>query len=163
MKISEYEKLIELTYVGGGFIPANSNAEELTDRCSKGEVITFSEITKRDLKFHKCYMDLLSTIYEYLPKMFKDAVPKKKFYIFVKHLEKDYKVLFEFKDGTKMIEYESIAFGNMSQKRFEEFISEQLPFIYENIIGAYFDGEIYKNILLTIEEDYRTFLRNLTR
>jgi hypothetical protein len=161
MKISEYEKLIDLTYLGGGFLPANENAEELTLRCAKGEVITFAEVTARDLKFHKCYMDLLGTIYEYLPKKFKETVPKNKFYIFVKHLKKDYRVLFKFKDGTKMVEYESIAFGNMSQKRFEEFIAEQLPFIYENIIGVYFEGEMYKNILYTIEEDYKYFLAKL--
>lgn len=161
MKQSEFENLIDFTYVGGGFIPANQNGEELAARCSKGEVITFKEITARDLKFHRCYMDLISTIYDYLPLRFKDAVKKDKFYMFLKHLKKDYKVVFEFKDGTKMVEYESIAFGNMSQKRFEEYIAEQLPFIFENVIGAYFGGEMYKSIVATIEEDYKYFLSKL--
>lgn len=161
MKQSDFEKLIDLTYVGGGFIPANQNAEELAARCSKGEVITCGEVTARDLKFHRCYMDLISTIYGYMPLKFKNSVKKEKFYIWLKHLKKDYKIEFEFKDGTKMIEYESIAFGNMSQKRFQDYVSEQLPFIYENVIGAYFEGEMYKNIVATIEEDYKYFLSKL--
>ena len=161
MKQSNYEQLIELAYVGGGFIPANEKAYELADNCKKGEVITFKEITARDLKFHRCYMILLKTIYDYLPNKFKNAVPENKFYLWLKHLQGSYKVLFEFKDGTKLVEYESIAFGNMSQKRFEEYIKEQLPFIYGNVIGAYFSGELYKNIIETIEEDYKRFLEIL--
>lgn len=161
MKQSEFEKLIDLTYVGGGFLPANDNARELEERCIKGEVITFAEVTKRDLNFHKCYMDLIGTIYDYLPKHFQDRLPKNKFYIWLKHLKKDYKVVYEFKDGTKMIEYDSLAFGNMSQKRFETFVAEQLPFIYENVIGAFFEGKIYEGILYNIERDYQTFLRKL--
>ena len=161
MKQSDYEKLIELTYVGGGFLPANINAEELINKCAKGEVITFQEVTARDLKFHRCYMNLIGFIYGYLPKRFKDEVPKEKFYIFLKHLKKDYNILFKFKDGTVMVEYESIAFGRMSQKRFEEYIAEQLPFIYENVLGAYFEGEMLKNIIFTIEEEYKYFLSKL--
>lgn len=161
MKLSDYNKIVDLTYVGGGFIPANENAEELTLRLAKGEVVSFSEITARDLKFHRCYMSLLSVIYGYMPKRFKETVPESKFYFFLKHLQKNYKTIFKFKDGTELVEYESIAFGNMSQKRFEEYIAEQLPFIYENVIGAYFEGDIYKSIIATIEEDYKSFLARL--
>jgi hypothetical protein len=70
-------------------------------------------------------------------------------------------VLFKFKDGTAMVEYESIAFGNMSQKRFEAYIREQLPWIYENVIGAFFEGAIYDGIVETIEKEYEIFLSKL--
>lgn len=161
MKQKDFENIVELTYVGGGWIPANAKAEEIADRCHKGEVISFLEVTQRDLKFHKCYMDLLSFIYDYLPAKFKNKVPKNKFYVFLKHLQGKYEVTYSFKDGTKMIEYESISFGKMSQKRFEEFIAEQLPFIFENVIGAYFEGEMYKSIIATIEQEYQNFLRKI--
>ena len=161
MKQKEYDRLIDLTFVGGGFIAGNDNARELIENCHKGEVITFKEITARDLRFHRCYMSLLSFIYAYLPKKFQNIVPEEKFYLWLKHLQGKYKVIFEFKDGTKLVEYESIAFGNMPQKRFEEYVKEQLPFIYENVIGAFFEGDIYNNIIETIEEQYKKFLERL--
>jgi hypothetical protein len=163
MRDTDFERLIELTYVGGGFIPCNQNAEQLMDNCVKGEVVTFKEVGARDLSFHKCYMSLLAYIWGYLPPKFKKAIPKHDFYKFVKHLRGDYKVLYDFKDGSKMIEYESIAFGNMSEKRFHNYIKEQLPFLYENIIGAYFTGEMYDNIIATIEKDYEKFFDKLEK
>jgi len=48
------------------------------------------------------------------------AVPSKYFYRWLQHLQGNYKVVFEFKDGTKLIEYESISFGRMSQKTFQD-------------------------------------------
>jgi hypothetical protein len=92
---------------------------------------------------------------------FKKRVPENKFYIWLKHLKGEYEVLFEFKDGTKMVEYESIAFGNMSQKRFETFIRDQLPYIYENVLGKYFEGETLNGIIETIEKEYIKFLAKL--
>lgn len=161
MSDKDYQNRIDLTYVGNGFIPGNENASELIERCQKGEVISFKEMTERDLKFHKCYMSLLNMIYSYLPDKFKSAVPGNKFYMWLKHLQGKYKVLFEFQDGTKLVEYESIAFGRMSQKRFEEYVAEQLPFIYEEVIGKFYKDKIYDNIIKTIEEDYQNFLNKL--
>lgn len=161
MKDSDYKKLIELTNVGGGFIPYNENAKELIDRSFKGEVITFTEVTQRDLSMHRGYMLLLAFIWEYMPKVFKEAVPKHMFYQWLKHFKGEYEVKFKFKDGTQLIEYTSIAFGNMSQKRFEEYIALQLPFIYENVIGAYFQDEMYQSIVNTIEEEFKKFLNKL--
>jgi hypothetical protein len=161
MKDSDYLKLIKLVNVGGGFMPANDNATELLEQSVKGEILQFTEVTERDLKFHSCYFSLINYIYDYLPKHFKAKVKKQVFYIFLKHLQGNFDVLFEFKDGTKMVEYKSLAFGRMSQKTFEEYIKSQLPYIYENVIGAFYDGVIYDGIVENIENEYRKFLTKL--
>jgi len=106
-------------------------------------------------------MSLLAYIYDYLPNSFKKKVAKDKFYVFLKHLKGNYEVLFEFKDGSKMIEYESISFGRMSQKTFESFVRDQLPFIYENVLGAFFEGDIYDAVVKNIEMEYEKFLAQL--
>lgn len=129
MKDTDYNKICEFANVGGGMIPHNVNATELMEQSQRGEILAFQEVTARDLSFHRAYMGLLKYIYDYLPASFRDKVPSDKFYIFLKHLKGQYDVLFTFKDGTRLVEYESIAFGRMSQKRFESYIREQLPWI----------------------------------
>ena len=161
MKDSDYQKLIDLVNVGGGFMPANPKAEELLLLTVKGEVITVKEITTRDLSFHRCYMLLLSFIWGYMPQEFKNNVPKDKFYKWLKHFKKEYTVEFTFKDGSQLIEYTSIAFGRMGQKEFEVYVAEQLPYIYENVLGAYFHGEMLTSIINTIEEEFKKFLSKL--
>jgi hypothetical protein len=161
MKDTQYDKLIELSWAGGGFIPCNQNAIEMSDNLKRGEVLTFQEVTKRDISRHRGYMGLLAFIYDYLPKNFKDRVPKNKFYKWLKHLKGQYEVEFEFADGTKMITYESISFGAMSEQRFRDYIKSQLPFIYENVIGKFFEGEIYNNIVDTIECEFERYLSKL--
>jgi hypothetical protein len=161
MKDKDFYKLVEFSVVGGGLIPCNSNAFELMDQSFKGEVLTFKEITDRDLKMHRCYFSLLNFIYNYLPDKFKRKIPEHKFYLWLKHLAGEYDVLFEFKDGTKLVEYQSIAFGNMSQKRFKSYIKEQLPYIYENVLGAFFEGEILNGIIDTVEEEYKKLIAKL--
>ena len=161
MKDKDYNRLIQLTWVGGGFIPANEKAEELASQLTQGEVVSFQEVTARDLAFHKGYMALLGFIYGYMPPRFKAVVPRERFYQWLKHLKGQYNVLFEFKDGTKLVEYESIAFGNMSEHRFREYVKEQLPWIYENVLGAYFTGEMFDNIVATIEEEFQKFFDKL--
>lgn len=161
MKDKDYSEILEWVNVGGGIIPHNTNASELLVRTYKGEVIAFTEVTARDLSFHRAYMGLLKYIYDYLPPSFRKAIPPDKFYIWLKHLKGQYEVVFEFADGTKMVEYESIAFGRMSQKRFQEYVAEQLPWIYENVIGAYFEGDMYSSIINTIEEEWHKFLDKL--
>ncbi len=161
MKDSDIDKIIELAFVGGGWIPANDKAHDLADISKNGEVHMFLEVTARDLKFHKCYFSLLGYIWEYLPKSFKQAIPKEKFYIFVKHIKGDYKTLFKFKDGSEWNEYESISFGNKSQKQFEAYIRDQMPFIYNNILALYYEGDIYNSIIANIEQEYVKFLSKL--
>lgn len=161
MKDYEFYNIINLVNVGGGWVPANENAQELLDASGKGEIISVLEVTSRDLSFHKAYFALLKFIWGYMSSSFQKAVPEDKFYLWLKHLKGQYKVLFEFKDGTKLVEYESIAFGRMSQKTFENYVRDQLPWIYENVIGAYFEGDIYNGIIDTIEEEFKKFLSKL--
>ena len=106
-------------------------------------------------------MSLLGFIYDYLPATFKKQVRKGDFYQWLKHLQGKYKVLYKFADGTTFVEYESIAFGKMSQERFKNHIRDQLPFIYTEVVGKFFKDEIYDNIIFTIEEEYEKFLAKL--
>ena len=161
MTDKDYHKLMDFAYMGGGMIPVSQNAIELCEQSDKGEILSFYECTSRDLKFHSCYFSLLGFIYDYLPGSFKTKVKKDNFYKFLKHLKGEYEVLFEFTDGTKLVEYDSIAFGRMSQKTFENYIREQLPYIYENVVGKFFKGDIYNGIIETIEEEYKKFLSKL--
>jgi len=161
MTDKEYTKRMDFAYMGGGLIPISPNAIELLEQSDNAEVLSFLEMTSRDLSFHRCYFSLLGFIYDYLPNQFKNKIPKDNFYLFIKHLKKQYKVLYTFADGSQQIEYDSISFGRMSQKTFENYIREQLPFIYTEIVGAYFEGEIYNGIVDTIEEEYKKFLSKL--
>jgi hypothetical protein len=161
MKDKDFNKLTEWLNVGGGLTPHNYNAIELLEQSARGEILMFKEMTERDLKFHDCYFSLLRYIYRYMPPKFREIVEEKNFYKWLKHLKGEYDIIFKFKDGTTLVEYESLAFGNMSQKRFEEYIREQLPWIYENVIGKYFEGDIYNGIVETIEEEYKKFLSKL--
>ena len=161
MKDKDFYNIVNLANVGGGWVPANEKAQELLETSGKGEVISVLEVTSRDLSFHKAYFALLGFIYDYMPPSFKGKVEKDNFYLWLKHLKGQYKVLFEFKDGTRLVEYDSIAFGKMSQKTFENYVREQLPWIYENVVGAYFEGDIYDGIIDTIEEEFKKFLSKL--
>ena len=156
-----FHNIQEWANVGGGIIPLSDNAIELLEQSHKGEVLSFMEVTSRDLKFHRAYFALLKFIYGYMPMKFKKAVPEGHFYLFLKHLKKQYKVLFTFKDGTTMVEYDSIAFGRMSQKTFESYIREQLPWIYSEVLEVYFQGEMLDGIVETIEEEFNKFLAKL--
>lgn len=161
MKERDYNNLIHLKNVGGGFIPANEKAEELLLLTRKNEIIQLEECTKRDIKYHRCYMSLLSFIYGYLPQQFKDRVPSDKFYNWLKAAQGLIDYEFQFKDGRQYTEYTSISFGKMSEVKFRAYVASQLPWIYENVIGAFFTGQIFDNIITTIEEEYEKFLNKL--
>ncbi len=161
MKDTEYYTLVDFYNAGGGLLPVNQKAHEIIEQSDKGEVLSFIEATHRDLRFHRGYFALLKFIWGYMPLKFQKAVPEDRFYLWLKHLKGQYSVLFEFKDGTKMVEYESISFGRMSQKTFENYVRDQLPWIYENVIGAFYDGDIYSNIIDTIEEEFEKYLSKL--
>lgn len=161
MKDTEFSKRHEFAYISGGWLPVNQNAKELTNQTVEGEVVVFQEITSRDISFHRCYFSLLNYIWSWLPDNFKISVPKEKFFVFLKHLKGEYEVLFEFQDGTKLVEYESISFGRMSQIAFKDYIKEQLPYIYTNIIGKFFKDEDYDMIIENIEHEYVKFFNKL--
>jgi hypothetical protein len=157
----DFYNLVDFYNAGGGLLPANERAQEIMEQLVTGEVVSFKEVTARDLKRHRCYFSLLKFIYGYMPLSFKKTIPEETFYLFLKHLKKEYKVIFTFQDGTTMVEYDSISFGKMSEVRFREYIKEQLPFIYSDVIGKYFEGEIYNNIIETIETEYENFFAKL--
>ena len=161
MKDSEFSKIIELQPVGGGFIPSNENARELLTMSRQSEILSFKEVTQRDIKFHRCYFSMLGFIYDFMPQQFKAKIKKQVFHKFIQHHKGEFKIIHEFKDSPPLLEYDSISFGNMSQKRFEETIREQLPFIYEFVLGAYYKDEILVNIIAIIEEEYKKFLSKL--
>jgi hypothetical protein len=161
MKDSDYKELIEVSYAGGGWIPTNQKAFELAETQRKGEICYFKNATPRDIKLHRCYFSLLNYIWEYMPNVFKKAVPNERFYKWLKHLKGEYEILFQFNDGTILVEYDSISFGRMNNHKFKVYVKNQLPFIYENVIGKYFEGEMYNDIVDTIEKEYEKFMSKL--
>lgn len=162
MRDNDFQKICEFTVTGGGMLPFNQNAVELIDITTSGEVISMIEVSSRDVNFHRAYFSLIGYIYDWLPKSFKSKMTKDKFYVFLKHLRGDYDVIFEFKDGTRFIEYHSIAFGRMSQKSFEAYVREQLPFIYSEVIEQlYPDKQTSDRIIASIEDEYEKFLMKL--
>lgn len=161
MTDNDFNELIELSYAGGGWIPVNGKARELAEAQRRGEICYFKNMTPRDLKLHRCYFSLLNFIYGYLPNNFQKAVPEKNFYKWLKHLKGEYEILFQFNDGTVLVEYESISFGRMNNHKFKEYVKNQLPFIYENVIGKFFEGEMYDSIIETIEIEYEKFMSKL--
>ena len=161
MTDTTYNDLHEFVMQGSGWIPSNQNAIELMEQTSPGEVQLFKEVTGRDISFHRCYFKLLRYIWEFMPNKFKRKVQSAKFYLWLKHLKGQYDIAFEFADGTKLIEYHSVAFGKMSQMEFETHVREQLPFIFENVIGLAYSGNKYDDILYKIEEKFDSFLSQL--
>jgi hypothetical protein len=161
MTDKDFHKIQDWANVGGGLIPVSDNAIELLEQSHKGEVFSFIEVTNRDLKFHRCYFSLLNFIWSYMPPQFKRKITEDKFYVWLKHLKGQYNVIYTFSDGSSLIEYDSISFGRMSQKTFENYIREQLPYIYENVLGKYFEGEMLNGIIETIEDEYKKFLAKL--
>ena len=195
----DYSHIIELSYQNGAFLPVNDAGRELAEQLADGQMLAFSEITARDLQFHRCYMGLLKYIRKQLPLSFQKQISEKHFYQFLKHLQKHYKTVYNFKDDAKrieifeylkdkkktdkknygrltykainnisdyfgklqLVEYESIAFGKMSQFQFETYVREQLPFIYSNVIGAFYADEKYDEIIADIEETFKKFLAKL--
>jgi hypothetical protein len=161
MTDKDFNELIELSFAGGGWIPTNEKAKELAETQRRGEISYFKNMTPRDIKLHRCYFSLLNFIYDYMPNVFKNAVPLNKFYIWLKHLKGEYEIIFQFNDGTSLIEYESISFGRMNNHKFKEYIKNQLPYIYENVIGKYYEDDMYHDIIDTIEEEYEKFMSKL--
>ena len=123
----EYNNLHEFVMEGAGWIPNNQNAQELMEQTAPGEVQMFKEVTGRDIKRLKCYFSLLNYIWAYMPDHFKIKVPVNKFYLWLKHLRGDYDIVFEYADGTKLVESTSISFGKMSAFEFRAYVKSQMP------------------------------------
>ncbi len=161
MKDQDYTELPQFVKVYPNMTPVNRQAYDLLDLKGEGEIFYMKEVATRDLSFHRAYFLLINYIYDYLPKKFKNQVEREKFYKWLKHLKGEYKVLFEFKDGTKFIEYDSISFGRMDQTQFENYVREQLPFIYENVIYKMFDKDKYEMVIENIEDEFKKFLSKI--
>ncbi|MFA5727406.1 MAG: hypothetical protein WC886_07195 [Saccharofermentanaceae bacterium] len=163
MKDSEYDKLSEWVNEGtGALIPHNSLAYDLTDVAKTGEIITMREMTDRDLRFHRCYMSLISFIYDELPLRFQKRLQKKYFYKYLKHLKGQFDIVAQV-GNVVLVEYESISFGRMSEFAFKDYVRTQLPWIYTDVIGKYYKagGWRYNRKINLIETEYEKFLSKL--
>lgn len=161
MNDKEYQNSLIFRNLGEVLEPVNLKAKQFLQDIKIGKEITLKEVTKRDLKFHRAYFEFIHQVYSYLPQTFKSRIPKDKFYIFLKELQGRYVIIYRFKNGSELKEYDSIAFDKMTQVEFETFVREQLPFIYENLIYALFDKKRADSVIATIEEDFKIFLSKL--
>lgn len=158
MTDKDYLDLMEFKVVHGALIPVNDLAIELVEN-NINKVVQFEEKTKRDLKYHRAYFALINYVYSWLPPKFTNRIPQSKFYNFLKHLNGKSKVVFEFKDGTQVVEYKSISFGRMSQARFGEYVKEQLAIIYEYLIHPLCE---YPDIVIeNIESEFKSYFEVL--
>ena len=162
MKDRDYERLSEWLNEGGALIPFNDIATEMVDLSKKGQIVTMLEITDRNLKFHRCYFSLMNYIYDQLPKRFRQRVAKKNFYKYLKQLRGEFDIIVQF-EHIVVIEYYSLSFSDMSQREFEDYIREQLPWIYTKVIGKYYKsgGWRYNHKIELIEEQYMYFFSKL--
>jgi len=119
---------------GQVLIPNQVETAEWLEQLTNDSQVYFKHIEARDLGMHKGYFKILSFIYDKLPLGFRKTVLKANFYKFLKMISKEYDVVFEFKDGTKMIEYHSISFSKMNQERFRKYFNNQMSIVYEEIL-----------------------------
>lgn len=164
MKDSDFDRLSDWANSGGGvLIPLNDIAHDLADITKKGQVITMLEKTDRDIRFHRCYMSLLGYVYDQLPNRFHKKLQKKYFYRYLKHLKGQFDIITKFENGIVLVEYESISFGRMSEHTFRDYVRNQLPWIYSDVIGKYYKvgGWRYNRKINSIEDEYEKFLSKL--
>jgi hypothetical protein len=163
MKDSAYLRLSEWANSGGGvLVPLNGVASDLVDITRQGEVIMMLEMTDRDIRFHRCYMSLVSFVYDQLPKRVRRRINKKYFYQYLKQLKGNYNIVVQY-EHIVIIEYESISFGRMSEHAFRDYVRNQLPWIYTDVIGKYYKvgGWRYNRKIEAIETEYQKFLSKL--
>ena len=162
MKHSEYIQHAQFVNRYGKYLePINDVAIELMATSKNGEKMLLKDATQRDMKFHAAYFGMLGFIYDNLTVQFQKAVPKGKFYQFLKELQGHYDLM---KVGTLEVKnYHSISFGRMSQKTFEQYVKEQLPFIYENVIRAVWqnDERMANMAIDAIEDEWEKYLAKL--
>ena len=146
---------------GSAFIPENANALEFMDQLKRDEIVMFKNVTARDIKLHGCYFVLLSEVWGYMPKSFRDTVPDKLFYQWLKMYQNKYEVIFEFKNGKQLVKYESISFGRMNNNRFKEYIKDQIPDLYDILEAALKNPVLVKAAIETIEENFEKMFSKL--
>ena len=119
---------------GQVLVPNQIETAEWLELLKDNAQVYLKFIEARDIGMHRGYFKILSFIYDKLPLRFRKTCLKHHFYKFVKMLCNEYDVVFEFKDGRKMIEYKSISFAKMNQAKFKDYFNEQLSVIYEELL-----------------------------
>lgn len=160
MTPEDFQKLIQFVRIGNDLTPI-ANHIELINELEEGEVTYMKRFNSRDLKMHRAYFAFLKEIYMYLPNSFRSNIPIKKFHKFLQTLKGDYDVLFQFKDGRQLLEYHSISFGRMDEHKFRTYVKEQIPFIYDNLIMAYYEEVQARDIINNIEKEFEKYLTRL--
>jgi hypothetical protein len=135
MNTNEFQELKHfVNHKGIGLIPATSESREWLELLKPNQTVNFKVIEARDIALHKAYFGMLAFIYDRLRPDFKERISKPNFYIFLKEIGKEYKVLHTFKDGVEFKEYNSISFGKMNNTKFKEYFNNQLSIIYEDLL-----------------------------
>ena len=163
MTDKEFLRLSHWANTGGGVLePFNEIAVDLVDITRQGEVVAMLEVTARDIKFHRAYFSLINYIYEQMPRRFRAKLARKHFHQYLKHLKGNFNIIAQFSDIV-LVEYDSISFARMSEYAFREYVKEQLPWIYTDVIGKYYKvgGWRYNRKIEAIENEYARFLSRL--
>lgn len=160
MTHNDYLKLIEFARIGDQLIAVNNHID-LINNLVEGEMCAMKMVNPRDIKLHRAYFAFNRYIYNYLPEVFRKKIHISKFYKFLQTMKGEYDILFKFKDGRELIEYHSISFSKMNENTFRDYIKEQIPFIYENLIREFYDEITAEDIINNIEQDFEKFLTKL--
>ena len=144
----------------GSLLPHDDQAQDYLSRLEEGDIVYLKDVSRRDIKFHRAFMGLLSYIWTKLPEAFRKRVPQRYFYVFIKELRGDYEYQYRFPSGREVKVYKSISFARMSQEEFEQWVAEVLPFIYEDIIRPLL-GERADEVIREIESEWENFLNQL--
>ena len=161
MKDTEFKDLLQFSNMGGSaLIPENQNAVEFVEQLKNGENVWLKSKTERDLGLHRAYFLMLAEVWGYLPKKFRDNIPKEKFYLWLKLYNNNYNVIFEFKDGRQFIEYESISFGRMDNNKFKEYVKMQIP-VWYRLFTDLLPEQFANDAIETIEQNFERTLQKL--
>lgn len=161
MTDKDYKSLLQFKKIGNLLQADNQYTQEYIDGLRGGSLVSHQSKTKRDLGFHRGYFKLIAFVWDNLPLNFREAVPKGKFYTFLKHLQGKYKTIYKFKGLPEMIEYESISFGRMNDERFKAFVKDQISVIYEELFFKLYDERMAIVLRETVEQEFETILREL--
>jgi len=161
MTDKDYTKLLSFKSMhGSAMIPFNSNAIEFNEQVKNDDIVYFKNVTKRDLSLHRGYFLMLADVWGFLPVTFKNKVSKEYFYTWLKLYQGKYKVIFKFKDGRELIEYESISFSKMDNNQFKDYIKTQIPVWYE-LFQELLPNDFANSAIETIEENFERLLSKL--
>jgi len=140
---------------GTGLFPTDLESEEIIKALTSEDNYNIALNADRNLKMHRAYFSLLHFVWENLPEKLQRKCPKKHFYKLLKKLQGRFEVI-QISPETELVEYESVAFDKMGQKRFHEVFKEDVEFIISDILPA-FHMEDFIPILVTEYE--RTLLK----